>query len=254
MTAVSVVTLVLRGLCAGSVMACIQATAADVRVLAPNAARESISEAVANFEKSSGHKVIASWTGTEAITKRITEGEVVDIVINAAENIDRLTTDGKLSPDSRTDFAKSSIGVAVALSVPRPDVSTIEGLKSTLLAAKSIVISSGTSGRYLHELFDSLGVGEQIKVKIRQPPSGAQIGEFLATGQAELGFQQVSELVHVSGIQFLGPLPAELQRYTIYSGAAHSRAPQPEAARAFLKVLRQPETAAVVKKSGMEPL
>lgn len=249
-----VVALVMRGLCAGSAIACIQAAAADVLVLAPNAAKESIAEAVAIFEKSSGHTVIVSWTGTEAITKRITEGETVDIVVNAAQNIDRLTTDGKLSPGSRTDFAKSLIGIAVAPSVPRPDVSTIEGLKSTLLAAKSIVISSGTSGRYLSDLFDRLEVGEQIKVKVKQPPSGVQIGELLASGEAELGFQQVSELIHVSGIQFLGPLPAELQRYTIYSGAAHIQAPQPEAARAFLKVLRQPEVAAAVKKSGMEPL
>lgn len=133
-----VVALVMRGLCAGSAIACIQAAAADVLVLAPNAAKESIAEAVAIFEKSSGHTVIVSWTGTEAITKRITEGETVDIVVNAAQNIDRLTTDGKLSPGSRTDFAKSLIGIAVAPSVPRPDVSTIEGLKSTLLAASQV--------------------------------------------------------------------------------------------------------------------
>jgi molybdate transport system substrate-binding protein len=165
-----------------------------------------------------------------------------------------LTAAGKLAPDTRTDFARSSIGVAAAPSVPRPDVSSVEGLKSALLASRSIVISSGTSGRYLSDLFVRLGVAEQVKSKVRQPPSGAQIGDFLAAGEAELGFQQVSELIHVKGIQFLGPLPAELQSYTIYSAAAHSQAPQAEAARAFLKALRQPETAAVVKRSGMEPL
>jgi len=252
--AISGVDLLMRVLCAGAAVTCLQANAADIRVIAPNAAKESVSEAVTAFERSSGNKVIVSWAGTEAITKRVTEGEVVDIVVNAAQNIDRLIIEGKLSQGSRTDFARSSVGVAVAPSAPRPDVSSIEGLKSALLSAKSIVISSGTSGRYLSDLFSRLGVSEQIKSKVKQPPSGAQIGELLAAGEAELGFQQVSELLHVQGIQFLGPIPAEIQNYTIYSGAAHSKAPQPEAARAFLRVLRQPETAAVVRKSGMEPL
>lgn len=254
MKPISVVSLLIRLFCVGAAITCLKATAADIRVLAPNAAKESVSEAVITFEKSSGNRVIVSWAGTEAITKRITEGEVVDIVVNAAQNIDRLTNEGKLSEGSRTDFARSSIGVAVAPSAARPDVSSIEGLKSALLGAKSIVISSGTSGRYLSDLFSRLGVGEQIKAKVKQPPSGAQIGDILAAGEAELGFQQVSELLHVKGIQFLGPIPAEIQNYTIYSGAAHSQAPQPDAARAFLRVLRQPETAAVVRKSGMEPL
>ena len=254
MKPVSVVALLIRMLCAGAAAICLQATAADIRVLAPNAAKESVSEAVTTFEKSSGNKVIVSWAGTEAITKRITEGEVADIVVNAAQNIERLTTEGKLSQGSRTDFARSSIGVAVAPSARRPDVSSIEGLKSALLGAKSIVISSGTSGRYLSDLFNRLGVGEQIKAKIKQPPSGAQIGDLLAAGEAELGFQQVSELLHVKGIQFLGQIPAEIQSYTVYSGAAHSQSSQSEAALAFLKVLRQPGTAAIVRKSGMEPL
>jgi molybdate transport system substrate-binding protein len=222
--------------------------------MAPNAVREAVSEAVEVFEKSSGHKVIATWVGTEAITKRITEGEVADIVVNAAQNIDRLTTEGKLSPGSRTDFARSAIGVAVAPDAPRPDIASVDGLKTALLTAKSIVVSSGTSGRYLSELFVRLGVSEQIKTKVKQLPSGAQIGDFLANREAELGFQQVSELIHVKGIHYLGPLPPELQSYTIYSGAAHSQAPQPEAARAFLKALRQIETAEIVRKSGMEPL
>jgi molybdate transport system substrate-binding protein len=254
MKPISVVALLSRLLCAGATVVCLQATAADIRVLAPSAAKESVSAAVTTFEKSSGNKVLVSWSGTEAITKRITEGEVVDIVVNAAQNIDRLTTVGKLSQGSRTDFARSSIGVAVAPGAPKPDVSSIEGLKSALLGAKSIAISSGTSGRYLADLFSNLGVGEQVKTKVKQPPSGAQIGDMLAAGEAELGFQQVSELVHVKGIQFLGPLPAEIQNYTIYSAAAHSQASQPEAAQAFLKLLRHPETAAVVRNSGMEPI
>lgn len=254
MKLLSSIAFAIRLLAASSAVVGIQATAADFRVLAPNAVKASVVAAVASFEKSSGQKVTVSWAGTEAITKRINEGEVVDIVVNAAQNIDGLAADGKLSQGTRTDFARSSIGVAVEPSAPRPDVSSIEGLKSALLAAKSIVISSGTSGRYLSDLFGRLGVGEQIKAKIKQPPSGAQIGDFLAAGEAELGFQQVSELIHVQGIQYLGPLPPEIQSYTVYAGAVHSQAPQPEAARAFLKALHQAETVTAVKKSGMEPL
>ena len=211
-------------------------------------------EAISSFEKTSGHKVTIDWAGTEAITKRIAEGEVADVVVNASQNIDRLTAEGRLTQGTRTDFARSAIGVAVMASAPRPDVSSVEGLKSALLAAGSIVISSGTSGRYLVDLFGRLGVAEQIKAKIRQPPSGAQIGDLLAAGEAELGFQQVSELINVKGIQYLGPLPAEIQSHTVYSAAVHSQSTRPDVARSLLKALRQPETAAVIKKFGMEPL
>ena len=254
MKLVSVLSPVLRALVVSSVVVCSHAVAAELRVLAPNAAKESVTEAISSFEKSSGHKVTISWTGTEAITKRIGEGEVADVVVNAAQNIDRLTADGKLTQGTRTDFARSSIGVAVTASATRPNVSSVDELKSALLAAKSIVISSGTSGRYLADLFARLGVAEQIKAKVKQPPSGAQIGDLLAAGEVELGFQQVSELINVKGIQYLGPLPAEIQSYTVYSAAIHSQSTQADLARSFLKALRQPETAAVAKKSGLEPL
>src|SRR6266542_3882779 len=245
---------ILRLIPAFVALACTVATAADVRVLAPNAVKDSIVEVISQFERSTGHKIVISWSGTEAITKRISEGEIADVVINASQNIDRLSVRGKLVQDTRTDFAKSSIGVAVQASVPKPDVSSVEGLRQALLTAKSIVISSGTSGRYLSELFDRLGIGDQIKSKVKQPPSGAQIGDLLARGEAELGFQQVSELIHVKGIQFVGPLPEEIQNFTVYSGAVHSQAPQPDAARVFLKALHGLDAAESVRKSGMEPI
>jgi molybdate transport system substrate-binding protein len=230
------------------------AVAADVSILAPNAVKEAVLEAVTLFENSSGHKVVATWSGTEAITRRISDGEVVDVVINASQNIDRLTAEGKLSLERRTDFARSSIGVAVTLSAPNADLSSINGLKSALLSAKSIVISSGTSGRYLSELFVRLGISEQVSAKLIQPPSGTQIGDILAANEAELGFQQVSELIHVKGIRYLGRLPTEIQSYTLYSGAMHALAPQPEVAREFLNLLRSAEIAAAINKSGMDPM
>ena len=228
--------------------------AAEIRVLAPNAAKESVSEAISVFEQATGHKVLVAWTGTEAITKRVAEGEVVDVVVNAAQNIDRLSKDGKLAGGTRTDFARSSIGVAVPASAARVDVSTVEALKAALLSARTIVVSSGTSGRHMVEAFSRLGVGEQLKAKTKQPSSGAQIADVLAAGDADLGFQQVSELLHAKGIQFLGPIPADLQNYTIYSAALHVNTANANAARALLEALRSPTVQAIVRTSGMEPI
>ena len=230
------------------------AMAADVSVLAPNAAKDSVSEAIAVFEKATGHKVIASWSGTEAISKRVAEGEVVDVVVNAAPNIERQSLDGKLMGTTRTDFARSGIGVAVSGSAAKVDISTADALRAALLSARNVVVSSGTSGRHMVEVFAKLGIGEQMTAKTKQPPSGAQIADFLASGQAELGFQQVSELLHAKGIHYLGPVPAELQSYTTYSAAIHAGATNADAAKAFLAAFRSPSAQAAVRASGMEPI
>jgi molybdate transport system substrate-binding protein len=233
---------------------CVPALAGDVRILAPNAAKEAVLEAINVFEKSTGHKVLVSWTGTEAITKRIAEGEVVDLVVNAAQNIDQQSRDGKLVGSTRTDFARSAIGVAVPSTLAKVDVSSAEALKAALLNAKTVVVSSGTSGRHMVEVFTKLGIGEPLKAKTKQPPSGAQIADFLAAGDADLGFQQVSELLHAKGIHYLGALPTDLQSYTIYSAAIHAGAVNPETAKALLVALRSPAVKAVVSNSGMEPM
>lgn len=216
------------------------AMAADLRVLAPNAVKESVSEAISVFEKAAGHKVVISWSGTEAITKRVADGEVVDVVVKAVQNIERQSREGKLTGATRTDFARSGIGVAVSGSAAKIDVSPTDALKAALLSARSVVVSSGTSGRHMVEVFGKLGVGELVKAKTKQPPSGAQIADFLAAGEAELGFQQVSELLHAKGIHYLGPVPTDLQNYTIYSAAIHAGVPNAEAAKALLVALVHP--------------
>ncbi|NMG77212.1 molybdate ABC transporter substrate-binding protein [Aromatoleum diolicum] len=228
--------------------------AAEIRVLAPNAAKESVFEAISVFERATGHKVIVAWTGTEAVTKRVAEGEAVDVVVNAAQNIDRQSKDGKLAAGTRTDFARSSIGAAVPASAARVDVSTADALKAALLSARSVVVSSGTSGRHMVEVFSKLGVGEQLNAKTKQPPSGAQIADFLAAGEADLGFQQVSELLHAKGIHYLGPIPVDLQNYTIYSAALHASAANVDVAKALLEALRSPTVQVIVRTSGMEPI
>jgi molybdate transport system substrate-binding protein len=237
-------------LCAASV--CVHAQ--ELKVVAPNAVKEAVVELAARFEKDSGRRVTFTWGGSEAIAKRINEGEVFDVVVNTAPGVDRMAAAGQVAGNSRTDFARSAVAVAVRAGLPRPDVSSVAALKLALLDAQSIAISSGASGRYLEQLFQKLGVADQIKHKIKQPPSGAQIGDMLARGEVDLGFQQVTELMHAKGFQYLGPLPAEVQNYTVWSAGVHSSAPQADAARAFSRALVAPESASAIRKYGLDPL
>lgn len=229
------------------------AHAAEVKVMPVNAIKEAYLELVSAFEKSSGHKVTTIWGGTEGIAKRVSGGEVVDIVIIAAPNIDKLIMEGKLVVGSRADIAKTGIGIAVRSGLPKPDISSGEAVKRAVLAAKSIAYSSGPSGFYLADLFKKMGVTDQIKDKVKQPASGVQIAEMVARGEADLGFQQVSELLHAKGIDYLGPLPADIQNITVYSAGLHTAAPAPDAAKALVKFLTAPEAGPIIKKIGMEP-
>jgi len=229
------------------------AQAAEVKVMAANAVKEAFVELVAAFEKSSGHKVITIWGGTEGLGKRISGGEVVDIIIIAAPNIDKLIQEGKLIAGSRADIAKSGVGIAVRTGLPKPDISSAEAVKRAVLAANSVAYSSGPSGFYVADLLKKMGIADQIKDKVRQPPSGVQVGELVARGEADLGFQQISELIHVKGIDYLGPLPADIQNMTVYSAGLHMAAPAPDAARALVKFLTAPEARPIIKKIGMDP-
>jgi molybdate transport system substrate-binding protein len=232
--------------------ACAQAP--ELTVAAPNAVKEAVVEVAARFEKDTRRRIAFTWGGSEAIARRIEAGEVFDVVVNTSEGVERMAAAGKVAAGSRSDFARSAVAVAVRTGLPRPDVSSEAGLKAALLAAQSIAISSGASGRHLERLFQRLGVTEQIKAKIKQPPSGAQIGDVLARGEADLGFQQVTELMHSRGFQYLGPLPADLQNYTVWAAGVHGSAPQAEAARAFSQALRGPDAGEAMRKTGLEPM
>jgi ABC-type molybdate transport system substrate-binding protein len=151
---------------------------AEIRLIAANAVKEPLIELFQAFEKASGHTVVALWAGTEAATKRVASGEVVDVVVIAAPNIERLIADGKLAAGSRTDFAKSGVGVAVRDGLPKPDISSVAALKEALLAAKSIAYSQGPSGAYIARLIEKLGIAEQIKDKVHQTPSGVQVARI----------------------------------------------------------------------------
>jgi molybdate transport system substrate-binding protein len=221
--------------------------------MAVNATKQAVTELAGQFEKASGHKVTLVWGGTEAITKRISDGEAADIILIAAPNIERLTAQGKLAAGSRADVARTGVGVAIRAGLPKPDVSSADALKNAVLNARSVAYSTGPSGFYIVELFKRMGIAEQIKDKVKQPASGTQIAEMLARGDADLGFQQVSELVHAKGIDYLGPLPAEIQNYTVYAAALHANAASPDAAKALVGHLTASAAAEPIRKMGLEP-
>lgn len=232
----------------------LSAHAADIKVVAPNAVKEAVLEIGSRFAKDTGHKVIFTWGGSEAITKRIADGEEFDIVVTTSQAIDRMASAEKVAAESKTDFSRSAVAAAIRADAPRPDMSTVDGVRQALLKAETIAISSGASGRYFEQLFERLGVAEQIKHKIRQPPSGAQIGDLLTSGGAQLGFQQVSELLHAKGIVYLGPLPADIQNYTVWSAGLHKSSGRPDLARAFILALAATEAKDALSKHGLEPL
>ena len=229
------------------------ASAQEIIVLAAGATEEIFAELVPQFEKSSGHKVVATFTGTANIKKQVAAGEVYDLVIVGGPEIDAFIQQGTIVPGSRTDLVKSGVGVAVRAGSPKPDISSSEALKKTLLAAKSVGISTGPSGVHMASLFERMGIADQIKPKLKQVPSGVRIGSVIVSGEADIGFQQISELIHSPGLDYIGPLPSDVQKITVYSAGIHSRAKQPEAAKALVKSLTALTAEMVIKKHGMEP-
>lgn len=229
------------------------AGAAEIRVLSSNAIKETYQELAPLFERSSEHKLSTTWSGTVDIMKRMAAGESFDLVIMASDGIERLIKDGKIAAGSRVDLVKSGIGIAVRKGAPKPDLSSTEALKRTLLAAKSVGYSTGPSGVYLEGLFARLGIADAVKAKAKQVAPGVPVGTIVASGEAEIGFQQVSELLHVDGIDYLGPLPAEVQHITVFSAGLPAGAGQPDAAKALVKFLTAPAAAPVIKKNGLDP-
>lgn len=229
------------------------AQSAEVRLLASGALKEAYLELLPDFEKASGHKVIAAWSSTTDIRSRVAAGEVADLVILGSSGTEDLIKEGKLVASTRATFAKSGIYVAVRADAPRPDIGSAEALKKTLLAAKSVGYSEGASGTYLVAMFQKLGIYDQIKSKASVAKANEAVGEKVVRGDAEIGFHQLSELIPVKGIQIVGPLPPELQYITVFSGAIHREAREPDAAAALVKFLIAPSVGENIKKHGLDP-
>jgi len=212
------------------------------------------------FEKSTGNKLItirgpSIGDSPEAIPTRLAQGQRADVVILDGESAENLAKRGLVKHDSITTLALSQIGAAVKLNAAKPDISNTDAFRKTLLAAKSIAYSDSGSGTYIaNTMFSKLGILEQVKskaMKVRGPPSGEAVASVVARGEAEIGFQQVSEIIHVPGITYLGPIPADLQPGFSFAGAITSNALQPEAGEALIRFLSSPKVAEVILKAGL---
>jgi len=227
--------------------------AAELKVLSTQATEDTYRELVPQFEKATGHKVATIFTGTLDAQKRLAAGENYDMIIMASPAIDAQIKAGKVVSGSRVDLAKSGVGVAVPKGAPKPDISTTEALKKTLLAAKSIGYSTGPSGVYMISLFEKLGLMDQVKPKLKQTPTGVFVGTIIANREVEVGFQQVSEVGNFPGVDYIGPLPADVQQMTVFSSGIVVDAKEAEPARTLVKFLTTPEAGAAFRKRGMEP-
>ena len=238
---------------AGALLLSGMASAAEIKVLSTQATEEAYRELVPQFEKASGHKVTTVFTGTLGAMKRLADGESYDLIIMSAPSIEELIKSGKVMVGSRVDLAKSGVGVAVRKGARKPDIGTVDALKTTLLAAKSIGYSTGPSGVYVVSMFEKLGIVDAVKPKLKQTPTGVFVGSIIASGEAEIGFQQVSELMTFAGLDYLGPLPAAVQFTTVFAGGLQAGAKEADAARALVKFITAPAAATAYTKRGLEP-
>lgn len=228
------------------------ATAADVTVLSSTGMTSTIDALSATFEAKSGDHLLVSYGTTSQIKGRIDGGEAFDLCILGATAVDELIKSGKAA-GPRTDLARAAIGVAVKSGAKKPDISTVEAFKQTLLSAKSVAYSTtGASGLYFQKVAERLGIADAIKAKSRTIAGGA-VGELAAKGEAGLAIQLISELLPVPGIDLVGPFPPDLQSLTILSASPSSAAKNPAGAGKFLTFLTSPDAIATIRLKGMEP-
>ena len=225
-----------------------------VRGISSMATRQVLAELVDGFAQQSGiHVAIESVGGVDA-AKRVQAGEAFDVVILASDAIARLLAAGHLLPGSHVDWVQSGVAVAVPAGAPLPDLRTEDAVRQAVLAAPSISLSTGPSGVALAQLFARWGIADQIAPRMVQAPPGVPVGALVARGEVALGFQQLSELLHVPGIAIAGPLPAAIQITTTFSAGVGAQSPQAEAARALLAYLASPQAADAKRRQGMAPV
>jgi molybdate transport system substrate-binding protein len=235
------------------------ASAAEVRVMISGGLTAAYKVLVPEFERATGHTVLTAYgpsmgTTQNAIPVRLERGEPADVLIMVGYALTDLAKQGKVIAESRVDLVKSPIGIAVRSGAPKPDISSADTLKRALLAAKSVAYSDSASGVYVStEMFAKLGIADEMKDKARKIPA-TPVGEIVARGDAEIGFQQISELLPVAGVDIVGPLPPELQKITVFSAGIATVSKEPDAGKALIKFLASPAASAAIVKSGMEPI
>jgi molybdate transport system substrate-binding protein len=234
------------------------AQAAEIHALITTAMKAAIDELVPNFERETGNTVAVSFGPSGGIARRFIGGEPADAIVIDSGALDDLIRQGKVLP--ATGIARTGIGICVRKGAPRPDVSTPEALKRALLAAKSIAHTApaggGITAAHITKLFERLGIAAEVAPKVKLAAGGpnGRVSVLVSSGEAEIGLQQVSELMSNPDVDVIGMLPAELQQITTYSAGVTASAKEPDAARALIKMLKGPAAAAVFKAKGLDPL
>ena len=217
------------------------------------ATRLVLAELAAAWQESSGVQVVIESVGGVDAAKRVAAGEPFDVVFLAADAIDKLVAGGHAVAGSRVDLVRSGVAVAVRHGAPRPDLSSEASVKQAVLVAPTLGYSTGPSGTALLQLFERWGIAEQVKPRLVQAPAGVPVGSLVAKGEIALGFQQLSELMHLEGIEVVGALPEPIAIHTVFSGAVCTAATQPAAVRELLAFMASPSTAETKRRQGMDP-
>lgn len=227
--------------------------AAEIRVLASNAMTDVMGELVPAFERTSGHKVVASYEPTIGVLNRIKNGETFDVVFIIKQSVENLERAGTVVAGSQVDIARTSMGIAVRAGVPKPDISSEEAFKRTLLNANSIARSEiGASGIHFSRVLEKLGIAEDVKLRLKTVQGATRTADLVVSGEAEIAVQMISELLPVAGVQVVGPLPGDLYYEIVLTAAVGSGAKEAKAATALVKFLASPASARVLKKRGMD--
>lgn len=234
------------------------AGAAEIKVFSTIGVQAALEELTPKFEKATGNKLNITWATAAILVKRVQAGETADLLVLTKQSLDALLKDGKASPGSETSFAQSGMAVVVKSGAPKPDISTPEAYKKTLLDAKSIAYSNpaagGASGVFFAKSLERMGIADQMKGKTHHPPPSGNAANLVVSGDAVLAIQQEPEVMSVSGVDVVGAPPGDLNNITTYAAGLSPTTRDPNAAKALIKFLKSPEAQAVFKARGLKPV
>lgn len=230
-------------------------TAAEIKVLSSNGLRDVLHELVPEFERASGHEILLEVDSSAGVKRKVEGGAEFDVALAGPDHIAALADAGKIARNSEIKVARTGIGMAVRKGAPKPDISTVEGLKRALLQAQSIMHNKeGISGTHMAAVFERLGVKEQLVPKIKLKLVSGPVAEHVANGEVEVGFQLISEIIPVKGAELVGPLPAEMQKHVEFTAGISASAKQDAAAREFIRFLKRPTSGEAMKHGGLDPI